>query len=161
MTERADLILVREDDSLVRLGRVLAELEAGAKAIRRGVRAGSPPGALRQPLDEDEHDGHWLTRRQVMDAINAASEVESIIRRLYVRMDPRCKGELGFDDGRGRCRCVLPRDHEGRDHACDHEGDTSGRIDIYLRNGAAETSPDSRGRSADAETVLLGPGVDA
>lgn len=116
---------VATDDPNLRLGRVLAQLESAAKSIRDGVRAASPPGPLRQPLDSDEHEGHWLTRPQVKDAIDAAATIEAIVRRLYVRMDPRCQGTLGdrpswmgvdqFDP----CRCVLPRDHDGA-HACEH-----------------------------------------
>lgn len=81
---------------------------------------------LRQPLEpEVEHDGLWLTRRQVMDAINAASTVEQVMARLYVRMDPRCQGKLGdrpsylSPDQWDACRCIRPRDHDG-EHECEH-----------------------------------------
>jgi hypothetical protein len=144
---RAEEVAIREDDPLVRLGRTLSGLEAGAKAIRAAVAQASPPGPLRQPLDLIEHEGHWLSRPQVMAAINAASDIEQIVRRLYVRMDPRCKGTLGqrpswmSPDQYDPCRCTLPRDHEG-DHACEH---------------TAVSSPDVSGDPEHPESGPVGP----
>jgi hypothetical protein len=116
---------VAEDDARLRLGQVLVGLSAGARAIRDAVAVASPPGSPRQALDEEEHVGHWLTRPQVKAAIDAAAEVEAIVRRLRVRMDPRCKGTLGerpswmSPDQFDPCRCTLPRGHDG-DHECEH-----------------------------------------
>lgn len=113
---------MREDDVNLRLGRVLSGLSAGARSIREAVKHASPPGPMRQALDTEEHEGHWLTRQQVYDAIGAASTIEAILREIEARMDPRCKGSVkgsyGPPDGE-YCRCDLPRGHDG-DHECQH-----------------------------------------
>lgn len=110
----------------VRLGQVISGLTAGAKAIREAVSRHHPGGPMRQSLDLDEHPGHWLTRPQVMDASNAASTVERILRELDGRIDPRCKGNVkgsyGPPDGEW-CRCDLRRGHEG-EHECKHTRDS-------------------------------------
>ena len=120
-----DQLAILPDDDPLRLGKVLSELQVATAAIRRAMQVASPPGPMRQPLDLEEHDGHWLTRPQIKTLGDAAMDIEAILRRLQVRMDPRCKATLGerpgwmSPDQYEACRCTLPRDHEG-EHACEH-----------------------------------------
>lgn len=108
-----------------RLAILLTSLEDAAKTIRRGVAQASPRGPLRPPLDLLEHEHHWLTRPQIKRAIDAASEIETVVRELRVRMDPRCQRTIGSrpswmsPDQYDPCRCRLGRSHEG-DCWCEH-----------------------------------------
>ncbi len=70
----------------VRLGAVLAGLTLASRVIRDAVRQASPPTTLRQSMDGEEHAGHWLTRSQVYDAVQAAAEIERIHRALAERV---------------------------------------------------------------------------
>lgn len=71
----------------VRLGAVLAGLTLASRVIRDTVKQASAPTAMRQSLDGDEHEGHWLTRKQVYDAVQAAAELERIWREVSLRVD--------------------------------------------------------------------------
>lgn len=72
----------------LRLGQLLVYLDQAAAAIRSGRKVASPSGALRQPLDDGPHPGHWLTRRQVYDLSKALSEVERISAEVRERVWP-------------------------------------------------------------------------
>lgn len=69
----------------VRLGAVLAGLTLACRSARDAVKQASPPARQRQSLDGDEHDGHWLTRKQVLEASRAASELDRILREIQAR----------------------------------------------------------------------------
>lgn len=77
----------------VRLGAVLAGLRLGVSLIRDAVKLARPPTIMRQPLDGDEHDGHWLTREQTYDAATAASEVNRVLREVETRVALRSGGD--------------------------------------------------------------------
>lgn len=114
------------DDPAYRLGHVLASLKVARDALVTARKHASPSGPLKQPLEpEVEHEGHWLTRKQVYDVTGMVSDLTVLTERVEARMDPRCKGTLGdrpgwmSPDQFDPCRCLLPRNHDG-DHECEH-----------------------------------------
>jgi hypothetical protein len=103
---RGEYDLMLTDD--VRLGAVVTGLTLASKTIRQAVEQASPRTRLRQPLDGEEHRGHWLTRKQVYDAAHAAAEVERILRELSQRVSVLSRPAPSRESQQDTGRALIP-----------------------------------------------------